>query len=108
MDQKAGVDCFFQTVILSGAKVLADKSHDCDADGVGNGPINRVNLSESGPGCNGIGTQGIDGGLNKDIGNTVHGRLHAGGQADAQHAAELKTAEAAAIQLQTVDVLGSQ
>ena len=50
--------------------------------GVDNGPVNHVNFAVSGPCCHYIGTQGVDAGLDDNVGSRIHDGLKSCRQAD--------------------------
>ena len=68
--------------IFSCAEVLSYKGGNGDSKGVDNGPVNHVNFAVSGPCCHYIGTQGVDAGLDDNVGSRIHDGLKSCRQAD--------------------------
>ena len=75
-------------VQLAGPVVLAHEGGEGGAEGAGDGPIGPVHLAAHGPGGHHHRAQGVDPHLQQHVRQPVHGALHPGGDADAQHLLE--------------------
>jgi len=62
-------------VIFAGTEVLSHKGGDRDTECTDHHPENSIDFSIGCPGSNGIGAEGVDTGLHKNVGETVHNRL---------------------------------
>ena len=97
-------DALPHAVHLTGAVVLSGKGGDGDTEGADGHPEEGVHLAVYGPGCHGIRSQTVDGGLNDDIGKAVHNGLQTGRKTDADDPAQHFPVDSDAAQLQPVHV----
>ncbi len=75
-------DALAHPLILLSAEVLPHKGGDGHSKSAQHHPEKAVHLALSRPGRHRVSAKGIDAGLNQDVGNRIHIRLNAGGQAD--------------------------
>lgn len=73
-------DAFFDAVIFASAEVLPRKGRSGNAVCTHDHPENAVHLGVSRPCGDRVRAEGVDGGLDQQVGNGVHGRLKACGQ----------------------------
>lgn len=73
--------------VFLGAEVLSHKGGDRNTQRTHDHPEQTVHLAVSGPGGDGIGTEGVDAGLDNDIGDGEHIALEGSGQAHTQNPA---------------------
>ena len=81
-DAETDADSLVYPIQFSCAKILPYKCGNGDTKGIDNGPVNHVNFAVSRPCCHYIGTQGVDVGLDDNVGSRIHDRLKSCGQAD--------------------------
>lgn len=105
--QQADLNALFHTVEFSGAKVLADKGDDGDAEGAGDHPVNGVNFCKGRMGRYRFRSQTVQGGLDNDVGDAVHNRLYPGRQANGDDGDQQRTMEPYFSGPQTIDVGGA-
>lgn len=72
----------FDTVVFSGAEILPGEGRDGNTVSTHNHPENTVHFSVSGPGGDGVGSEGVDGRLDQQVGNRIHCGLQTGRQTD--------------------------
>ena len=78
---QADLDAFMNPVVFSCTEILSCKGGDGNTVSPHNHPENTVHLSVGGPGGNRIRPEGVDAGLDDQIGNGIHGGLQPGRQA---------------------------
>lgn len=80
--------------VFLGAEVLSHKGGDRNTQRTHDHPEQTVHLAVSGPGGDGIGTEGVDAGLDNDVGDGEHVALEGSGQAHTQNPAGAVIGEA--------------
>ena len=103
--EKTAPDPFPNPVALTGPVVLACKCGDGDTEGTNGHPEEGVYLAIDSPGSNGVGSKSVDGGLDDDIGKTVHNGLQPGRKTNADDPMQHLAVGADSVQIQSVHVL---
>ena len=97
---------FFDAVILARAEILSGEGGDGNAVSAHDHPEHAVHLAVGCPGGDGIRPEGVDAGLNDQVGNGVHGRLQARRQSDPDDGGQDAGGEADFPRIQLVHVVG--
>ena len=82
---QADLHALAHPVVSACPVVLAHKGHDGRGEGHHQGPVDTVQLTGGRPGGHIIGAQVVDGDLDDQVGDGVHGGLDGGRNADVQH-----------------------
>ncbi len=88
--KKSGLHAGLDPLPVAKAEVLADKGGDGNAQRLHAHPKQGINFSIGSPGGDDCGAQGVDGSLDDDVSQGVHGRLHSCGGTYTYHFPELR------------------